>query len=498
MGGYIGVKSVTQIDGYSKAEADIEFMTEAEVTAMNLNVFSNLTGLPTTLAGYGITDAEPIDATILKDADIGVNVQGYNANYVVDATYVKTDENFTTADHTKLDGIEALADVTDTTNVTAAGALMDSEVTNLADVKAFDTTDYATAAQGATADSALQSVAFGDLTTTPTTISGYGITDASTTTEMNAAISTAVGNLIDSAPTALDTLNELAASLGDDSDFAGTMTTNLAGKLNLSGGALTGAVTTTSTFDGRDVSADGSKLDGIESGATADQTKADIDALGINATSVSGFTVAKSVPSNALFTDNNTTYSVGDNGLTQKNFTSTLKTKLDGIANNANNYSHPTGNGNNHIPSGGATDQVLTYSSAGTAQWADPAGGGSFAFDNSTWTTAQFSNPSGHLYTWTAPTGGNGVFIIGQIMVRSNNTSVNGSFYGSVSGDGSYLTYGGDYGGYMYTGGGTGFGGVIAGNPKQHSVTGFIGPGGTISFNGSNFYSTQSVRYKSV
>ena len=53
-------------------------------------------------------------------------------------------EDFTTADHTKLDGIEANADVTDTTNVTAAGALMDSEITNLAQVKAFDSSDYAT------------------------------------------------------------------------------------------------------------------------------------------------------------------------------------------------------------------------------------------------------------------------------------------------------------------------------------------------------------------
>ena len=55
----------------------------------------------------------------------------------------------------KLDAIEASADVTDTTNVTAAGALMDSEVTNLAQVKAFDTTDYATSTQGTTADNAL-------------------------------------------------------------------------------------------------------------------------------------------------------------------------------------------------------------------------------------------------------------------------------------------------------------------------------------------------------
>jgi phage protein U len=41
-------------------------------------------------------------------------------------------------------------------------------------------------------------------------------------------------------------------------------------------------------------------------------------------------------------TDTNTTYSVGDGGLTQKNFTTTLKTKLDGIAASANNYSLPT------------------------------------------------------------------------------------------------------------------------------------------------------------
>jgi hypothetical protein len=62
-----------------------------------------------------------------------------------------------------------------------------------------------------------------------------------------------------------------------------------------------------------------------------DTGKADIDALGINATQVSGFTIGKSVPSNAVFTDTNTTYSVGDGGLTQNNFTNADHTKLDGI-----------------------------------------------------------------------------------------------------------------------------------------------------------------------
>ena len=48
---------------------------------------------------------------------------------------------------TKLDGIEASADATDTTNVTAAGAPWTARL-RLAQVKAFDSSDYATAAQG--------------------------------------------------------------------------------------------------------------------------------------------------------------------------------------------------------------------------------------------------------------------------------------------------------------------------------------------------------------
>ena len=49
-----------------------------------------------------------------------------------------TTGTFLTADQSKLDGIEAAADVTDATNVTAAGALMDSELTSIASVKALD------------------------------------------------------------------------------------------------------------------------------------------------------------------------------------------------------------------------------------------------------------------------------------------------------------------------------------------------------------------------
>jgi hypothetical protein len=80
------------------------------------------------------------------------NVPNTDFTSAVDANTAKV--SYT--DATKVAGIEAGAQVTNTTRVTAAGALMDNEVTNLAQVKAFDSTDYATSAQGTTADNALQ------------------------------------------------------------------------------------------------------------------------------------------------------------------------------------------------------------------------------------------------------------------------------------------------------------------------------------------------------
>ena len=54
-------------------------------------------------------------------------------------------------------------------------------------------------------------------------------------------ITTAISNLVDSAPTTLDTLNELAAAIGDDPNFATSISTSIAGKLPLAGGTMTGS-----------------------------------------------------------------------------------------------------------------------------------------------------------------------------------------------------------------------------------------------------------------
>jgi hypothetical protein len=55
-------------------------------------------------------------------------------------------------------------------------------------------------------------------------------------------VDTSIAAVVNGAPAALDTLNELAAALGNDSSFATTVTNSIAGKLPLAGGTMTGAI----------------------------------------------------------------------------------------------------------------------------------------------------------------------------------------------------------------------------------------------------------------
>ena len=115
-------------------------------TFTNISVSGTVDGRDVAADG---TKLDGIESGATADQTAGEIKTAYESNADTNA--------FTDAEQTKLSGIETGADVTDVDNVTAAGALMDSEVTNLAEVKAFSSADYATAAQGALADTALQS-----------------------------------------------------------------------------------------------------------------------------------------------------------------------------------------------------------------------------------------------------------------------------------------------------------------------------------------------------
>ncbi len=62
------------------------------------------------------------------------------------------------------------------------------------------------------------------------TVTNLNSTNTYTQAEIDTIVNTQINNLIDSAPSALNTLNELAAALGDDSSFATTVTNSLATK----------------------------------------------------------------------------------------------------------------------------------------------------------------------------------------------------------------------------------------------------------------------------
>lgn len=57
--------------------------------------------------------------------------------------------------------------------------------------------------------------------------------------------------------------------------------------------------------------------------------------------------------------------------LSTNDYTTSEKNKLQGIAANANNYTHPTTAGNKHLPAGGTVGQVLVNSGDGTGEWKD-------------------------------------------------------------------------------------------------------------------------------
>ena len=58
------------------------------------------------------------------------------------------------------------------------------------------------------------------------------LTNLATETYVTNSVNTAVSNLVNSSPSTLDTLNELATALGNDANFASTVTTSLGGKVD--------------------------------------------------------------------------------------------------------------------------------------------------------------------------------------------------------------------------------------------------------------------------
>jgi hypothetical protein len=73
-------------------------------------------------------------------------------------------------------------------------------------------------------------------------VTGLATPSANTDAATKAYVDTQVSNLVDAAPGALDTLNELAAAINDDASFSTTVTNSIATKVAKAGDSMTGAL----------------------------------------------------------------------------------------------------------------------------------------------------------------------------------------------------------------------------------------------------------------
>ena len=81
-----------------------------------------------------------------------------------------------------------------------------------------------------------------DLTGKTVLVANASTGDNDTTAANTAFVQQELAALVDSAPGALNTLNELAAALGDDANFSTTVTNSIATKLPLAGGTMSGSL----------------------------------------------------------------------------------------------------------------------------------------------------------------------------------------------------------------------------------------------------------------
>ena len=272
----------TSLTGTPSIPADVSDLTD---TTNLLDHFSGsyndltdkptIPTVPTTISSFTNDSGYITDYTV-TEADVTTHQSALTIteSQISDlGTYLTVETNDLTASVTWANVPDANITQTSVTQHQSALSITESQITDLqsyltsvafADLTATPTTlagygitDAATSAQGAKADTALQpnttfdvkgsvyaddstllvdgvnaSIPFGVLSGVPTTVSGLGITDVYTKTETDSAVTTAISNLIGDAPAVLDTLGELADAIGEDANFITTLNNSIALKAN--------------------------------------------------------------------------------------------------------------------------------------------------------------------------------------------------------------------------------------------------------------------------
>lgn len=133
------------LDGVTATASELNILDGVTATTAELNYVDGVTSNIQTQLDSKISatltqeQVEDIVGGMLDGTETGISVSYDDTDGNIDfVVATQSDNNFTTTLLNKLNAIEASADVTDTANVTSAGALMDSELASIANVKALD------------------------------------------------------------------------------------------------------------------------------------------------------------------------------------------------------------------------------------------------------------------------------------------------------------------------------------------------------------------------
>ena len=211
-------------DAYTKSQTDTLLAGKSDTG--HTHTFASITDKPTTIAGYGITDAytkSQVDTFLAGKSDTGhthtfssiTNKPTTIAGYGITDAYTSSQVNTIVSNYLPLSGGTLTGALYSNSNINASGTVTSNSIISVNDVSAYggasspswslsvidnltstSTTDALSANQGRILKDLIDnfsggtasSVSWNNVTNKPTTIAGYGITDAYTKSEIDTAL----------------------------------------------------------------------------------------------------------------------------------------------------------------------------------------------------------------------------------------------------------------------------------------------------------------------